>query len=81
MIMLKGRKANKAFMLKENNSLIDTGSVFPHFNAHDAHITKPCTALFAGKRAFFHLFSNQIAANIPGGRREEFFCKEIKYTS
>lgn len=66
MIMLKGKKANKAFKLKENNSLIDIGSVFLHFNAHDVHITKMCTAPFAGKRAFFHLFSNKIVANISG---------------
>lgn len=37
--MLKGKKkkANKAFKLKENNSLIDVGSVFPRFNTHDTH--------------------------------------------
>lgn len=64
-------------VLKENNSLTDTGGIFPHFSAHDTHLTKLCQALFARKGVFFHLFNNKIAANTSVGRgKKSFFSKK-----
>lgn len=65
----------------QGKQFTDIGGLFPHFNAHDAHLMKLCQALFARKGMFFHLFNNKIAANTVVGRGKKSFFSKKENTS